>query len=77
MLIIEKNKVTKNKLLNIICGIIIENHNCDIHDVLIVNNCEHYIIKENNIVRVSSQLFKYVNDNKWELKKNKQREVQR
>ena len=63
MLIIEKNKITKTKLLYIICGIIIENHNCDINDVLIVNNYDHYNIKENDIGIVSSQLFKYVNDN--------------
>ena len=69
--LIEKNKVSKDKSLYNICGVIIKIRSAGIYDILISKNYDNYNLKENDICRLSSDLFKVARLSIWESIKNK------
>ena len=62
---IEKNKVSSNNLTFNILGEIVNIHNSGVYDILINNDYTDYNLKNNDIVRVSSDLFKFIDINIW------------
>ena len=66
-LLIEKNKVKKEKALYNICGVIVNILSAGIYDVLISDNYENYNLKKNDKCRLSSDLFKVVPVNVWNI----------
>ena len=70
LVVTEKNKVKlKNQIYNIL-GEVVRIHNPGIYDILINKNYEDYNLKVNDICRISSDLFKVIFKEIWEILKN-------